>query len=41
LLRVHMHEHAVSGLPLAAVARHRIAIVAMWVVPDVECDCAA
>ncbi len=26
---VHMDEHAVSGLPLAAVARHGVAVVEM------------
>ncbi len=33
-----MDEHAVSSLPLAAVARHRIAVVEMRILSNVERD---
>jgi len=38
LLSIHMHEHAVGGLSLAAVARHCIAVVEMRILFDVEYD---
>src|SRR5207249_7144312 len=41
LLRVHVHEHAVGGLLLAAVARHGVAVVKMRILFYVECDSAA
>ena len=41
LLRVHVHEHAVGGLSLAAVARHCIAVVEMRILFDVERDAPA
>src|SRR6266480_4614536 len=41
LLGVHVHEHAVRGLSLAAVARHRVAVVKMRILFYVECDPAA
>jgi hypothetical protein len=36
-----MNENAVGGLPLAAVARHRVTIVQMRHLPHVELDLAA
>ena len=41
LLRVHMDKHTVGGLALAAVARHRVTIVQMRMLLDVELDLAA
>ena len=41
LLRVHMDQHTVGGLALAAVARHRIAVIQMRMLLDVELDLAA
>src|SRR5260370_13536026 len=41
LLGVHMDEHAVSSLSPAAVARHRVAMIEMRILPNVERDRAA
>src|SRR5256885_14083231 len=41
LLRVHVHEHAVRGLPLAAVARHCVPVIKMRILSYVEYDSAA
>src|SRR6266480_194851 len=38
LLRVHVHEYAVCGLSLAAVARHCVAVVKMRILIHLECD---
>src|SRR5487761_573256 len=41
LLCIHVDEHAVGSLPLAAVARDRIAVVEVRILFDVECNSAA
>lgn len=41
LLRVHVYEHAVRGLSLAAVACHGIAVVKVRTLFYVECDTAS
>ena len=38
LFRVHMNEDAISCLPLAAVTRHRVAIIQMRILSNVKCD---
>lgn len=38
LLSIYMHKHAVGGLPLAAMARHCIAVLEMRILFDVEGD---
>src|SRR5690348_1698450 len=35
---VHVHQHAVGGLSLAAVAGDRVAVVNVPILSDVECD---
>ena len=36
LLGVHVDEHAVGGLPLTAVARHRVAVIEMRILSNIE-----
>jgi DNA polymerase III sliding clamp (beta) subunit (PCNA family) len=38
LLGIHMDKHAVSSLSLAAVTRHRVAMIEMRILPNVERD---
>ena len=40
-LRVHVDQHAVGSLALAAVARHRVTVIEMRMLADVERDFAA